>query len=214
MLDEDTYMLTLLGVGVVALLWVYKSLPSHQPSRQVSSSVLSEVDNSYYDVLPGPDSVDAANLLARVRKQVGDVLIYIYTQKATIPKKYHAGIDRLARLFPTGRHIQLQELSGVGATTIAYNMDKVRMHVCIRSSQNTLGSDDVVLYLVLHELTHSMFESYARQDRDGNTIHDSHFRDHNSFIMGVAEQLGYLHPQSVPGRMHCGITMPDPDRST
>lgn len=210
----DTLVNTLcLSGALLGLLWKYGQNSSN---TQLLPLVQSTIDGRYYRVMQTANAVDAANQLCRVKQAIQRVLQLIKSAQPS-PPEVQAGIARLLRKHPSADSINLCELHPNDASnTLAFNEGKGEfIFVCMRQRPGSelLGADDIVLYIVLHELAHSMIDGYAPTNSNGQTIHDATFRAHNEFLNRVAEQAGLLRPGKVPGRPHCGVYMPDPQES-
>ena len=200
------------GVGVlcVALLWHYGNQGG---TAQLLPPTRSTIDNKEYRVQPTTNAVDAANQLCRVRQAVGRVLNYLQ-QQGSWPVDVADGVRRLLRRHPNIDTVNLVELDPRDAKhTLAYNEGKsTHIFLCMRQNppSEQLGPDEVLIYIVLHELAHSMIDGYAPTNSHGQTIHDANFRKHNEYLNSVGELLGLLVPGKVPGTAHCGVIMPEP----
>lgn len=208
-----------LGLGLAALSGVVFVMATNASSSSASDEIwtptVSTVDGRGYRVMHTENAIEAANQLARVCASLQMILDYLHAHPP--PPKVEVGVHRLLSIHPDTSSIRLVELDPEHAkVTIAYNEDKSRnIFVCMRRYPNKpdLGPDDTILYIVLHELAHTMIDGFAPKDAQGNTIHDANFRDHNEFLNRVAERLGILAPGHIPGREHCGVSMPDPNTS-
>lgn len=201
--------------AVAAWLWsnVTGDTVSHARLYPVTTST---IDGRGYHVKPTPNAVDAANQLCRVRQHVQHVLEYL-THQPSHPPNVEQGVKRLLSHHPNTDNLSLIELDPHDAShTLAYNLNKsTHIFVCIRQHppSDQLGPDDVLLYIVLHELAHTMIPTYAPMNKNGQTVHDQNFRNHNEYLNMMAERLGLLRPGKVPGTEHCGVIMPDPAES-
>ena len=206
-----------IGVVVVGLtLLLSKLRDGHRDTTGKTQPTQSSIDGVFYNVVQTPNAIDAANQLCRTKDSVNRVLRSL-TGLDSHPQNVAAGVMRLLHKHPDAANLHLVELHPEDAKqTLAYNEGKSsNIFLCMRQSppSQTLGPDDVLLYIVLHELAHTMIEGYAPMDSEGRTVHDAVFREHNEYLNHIAEQLGLLRPGKVPGMTHCGVTMPDPDNS-
>jgi hypothetical protein len=195
---------------------VYAAAAAHSEEVPVPPPTRSSIDGRLYHVMPTANAVEAANQLCRIREDVDRVLQYLRRQPAH-PAEVEDGVRRLLHKHPNADNLRLIELDPRHAKrTLAFNENKsAHIFVCMRQHppSEQLGPDDVLLYIVLHELAHSMINSYAPTNTQGQTVHDQNFRTHNEYLNAVAEQLGLLRPGKVPGQPHCGVLMPDPKES-
>lgn len=210
-LSSDTLGLATMGL---ALMWNYAGKSSNV--AQLLPHTRSSIDGQMYRVMQTPNAVDAADQLCRIRQSVQRLLQHLKTV-GRHPAAVAEGVQRLLARHPDANTVNLVELDPKDAKhTIAYNQSKsTHIFLCMRQNPpaQQLGPDDVLLYIVLHELAHSMISSYAHTNESGQTVHDDNFRAHNEYLNQVAEQLGLLRPGKVPGTAHCGVIMPDPAES-
>lgn len=204
----------------IALLWKYTNsghTADAEPVAQLLPLTKSSIDGLSYRVMQTPNAVDAANQLCRLRQAVQRVLTELRQLTGAHPANVAAGVERLLKRHPNAHTVNLIELHPKDAKhTIAYNEGKsTHIFLCMRQNppSDQLGSDDVLLYIVLHELAHTMVEGYAPSNENGQTVHDENFRTHNEYLNNVAERLGLLRPGQVPGTAHCGVVMPSPEES-
>ena len=205
-----------LGLGILGVAFVWKLFGSGSGSLRLLPPTKSTIDGMQYRVMPTANAVDAANQLSRVRSSVERVLVELKNIRSH-PFNVADGVRRLLKKHPNASSVDVVELDPRDAKqTIAFNEGKsTQIFLCMRQNppSDMLGPDDVLLYIVLHELAHSMIEGFAPMTNDGQTIHDQNFRDHNEYLNFIASSLGLMRPSNVPGQPHCGVIMPDPAES-
>lgn len=182
--------------------------------------VVSRVDGMSYDVVRSANQVDAADLLARTRRSLLQVMQHVrimVDRGMDMPENVRRGITLLLSHYPTNTSTpRLNELDNLRIESFAFNQDKVDIYLCLRKGeapQIELAADTTVLYIALHELAHSMCATYALQAGAHLTVHDADFRSKEAFMWGVAHKLGLLDPQTMPGTTHCGHQLPVPELS-
>ena len=205
-----------MGLGILGVAFVWKLLGGVLDSPRLLPPTKSTIDGLEYRVMPTANAVDAANQLSRVRQAVDRVLAELKSIRSH-PFNVADGVRHLLQKHPNASSVRLIELDPRDAEqTIAYNEGKsTQIYLCMRQNPPTdqLGPDDVLLYIVLHELAHSMIPGFAPMTSDGHTVHDQNFRDHNEYLNFIASSLGLIRPSNVPGQPHCGVIMPDPAES-
>ncbi len=182
--------------------------------------VKSTVNGLAYSVLDKPEKQAAADLLARVRAAcvmvIHEVERMVHARGlAGIDSEVREGVKRLLRLMPNGDNLTLYEMDYSKEDQIAYNRNKTDgIFVCLRRDVTTgeLADDDTVLYIVLHEIGHTMTPHFDPMV-GGGTVHSPLFRKHEAYLHGVAERLGMLNRASIPGRVHCRSVLTKPDES-
>lgn len=208
------------GVVGLALATTAFALAAAQPKFARNAQLLpftrSTIDDKPYRVMPGPNAVDAANQLCRIKQSVQQILHFL-SQYPKHPGDVRQGVVRLLQRHPNADSINMVELHHQDAEhTLAFNEGKgTIIFLCMRQKppSDKLGPDDVLLYIVLHELAHNMDDRFAPTTNEGHTVHDESFRRHNEYLNDVANRLGLLRPGSIPGQSHCGVIMPDPEHS-
>lgn len=171
---------------------------------------MSTIDNRAYLVLRA-NNLAAANALARLRINVERV-VERALNNSTSDNRYHEPTVLLTtRLHKHG--LNLVELNPEKEDAIAINKNKGEIvFICMRREppfDMSVSSDDILLFIALHEMAHAMNVAYAPM-RNGHSVHDKEFRENEAFLMRAAKQLGLLDPSVVPGRTHCRYQMPNP----
>lgn len=177
--------------------------------------VRSTVDARNYHVLDLPDRQQAADTLARLRKQLWGVVSEAKSlrDKGQLQPELSAAVALLGQRVRSIDDITLIELDGSFRDGIAYNIRKGKggIHLCIRDYSHEdgeptrpLASGTTALFVALHELSHSMTDAYAHFE------HSPLFKRCEKFMMDVAQRLGYLQPSLIPGSRYCGAVIPAP----
>lgn len=202
-------------VAVVAVLYqrYYKS--GAVPREGALVPTKAPIDGETYYVLDTTNRDSAANLIATVKQQVRRILDYLHTMVESgsiTDSDMRAATERLLAKHNGGTHLYIHELDPAETEAIAYNRNKSEaIFVCLRQQPpyKDLASCDTILFIILHELAHSMQDGYAPLV-NGHTQHNKRFRDYEAFLMRIAQQLRFLIPQNIPNRLHCGRIMPQP----
>jgi len=183
--------------------------------------VRSELNGEYYTVLDDSQtSYMAADLLAAVHEGVKKVMRSIADQHiksgiSSFNPSVRDGVSRLLHVLPTPEHVKLFELDFRKEAQLAYNRNKTDgIFVCLRDDvvSGSLAEVDTILYIVLHEVAHSMMAAFE-PNKDGRTIHSPLFRIYEKFLHDRAEAIGILNPKSIPGRHHCRVILTTPQQS-
>lgn len=188
--------------------------------RQRLVKVQSRIDGLWYDVVRSANQNDTADLLARTRRSLLQVMQHLrimIDRQLDMPKAIEDGVRLMLSRYPPNGTPRLTELDNLGIESFAFNQNKVDIYLCLRRNAAPsveLASDSTVLYIALHELAHSMCGNYAPETSAHHTIHDADFRSKEVFLWGIGNKLGMLEPSSVPGTTHCGHQLPVPELST
>lgn len=179
--------------------------------------VVSSIDNKTYFVQPTKNSLDASNALARAVESAVRIIDHLDNRVQTAPMDLTDDMRRGVRLLtskhPHGANMFVSELAPRNmVNAIAANQNKSQsIFICIRKRppEDTIVSDAHILYVLLHELAHSMCDEYA-EERNGRTVHNADFRRKEAYLYQVAFEFGLLNPSTIPGTMMCGYEMPNP----
>lgn len=172
-----------------------------------------------YHVMDVPSKHKAADLLARVRARaarvVRDMGKRYQHNPNSIPANVIGGVKRLIERTENGRRINVHELNPTKSPNLAFNRNKGEgIFMCLRQSGSPHGDDladeDVLLYILLHELAHTMDLRYNPKKADGTTAHGKNFMTQERYIYSVASAIGELDPAAQPGKRHCGAIITHP----
>lgn len=118
--------------------------------------VVSKVDGRKYIVRKLDDSQQAANLLARINK---DLLALIHHMMAKYPNREDA-----KRLYQNFNPDSISEGS-IDSGYTSYSVNKgEKIILCIRQKDNSFVSQNVLMYVAIHELAHLMTEEVGHTD--------------------------------------------------
>jgi hypothetical protein len=171
--------------------------------------VISTVDAKEYMVAHG---LEAANCLARVRGMAWAVLQELYKRldNKTYQPPFNEGIARIRGKLKTVDDIKVAELNDYTSNLIAFNRNKGDMiMLCVTDNQQLVG-DDVVLFILLHEITHSMTSGYDPLV-DGRTQHGPEFMAYENYVYSVATEMGMVRPKAMQGHGVCGTRISHPN---
>jgi len=96
---------------------------------------------------------------------------------------------------------------------VLHTLNKNNIFICLREfkGKEKLAAEDVVLFIALHELAHSMTAHYD-PSVGGHTVHSGIFKRHEAYMHNVASGLfGFFDSKSVVNRNHCGAQIIDPN---
>lgn len=133
---------------LLIFLYYYYTQTHHYPVTQVKS----DIDDNFYLVRDLPDKQDAANMLAKIKKNIFDLTNHLVTNKKNFPD-YIPYIDQLQERI---KNVIIQESADNGLYT-SYSINKGEQIVfCIRSRDNLnkLHDLNLVMYVAIHELGH------------------------------------------------------------
>ncbi len=116
--------------------------------------VVSNIDNKYYLVRNEKDKQQASNILARLKENIIKLSIYLHNNRnMDVNKEYIEYIDRLYEKAPS---IYIVESTQDSIYT-SYSINKGEQIVfCLRSRKdvNQLHDINLMMYVVLHEISH------------------------------------------------------------
>ena len=163
--------------------------------------VRSDIDNNQYLVRNVYDKQEAANTLARVRQNIILLSDYLYNNKTN--EKNAKYVEYIDRLHQRVRNIIIVESSQDSSYT-SYSINKGEQIVfCLRSRKlaNDLHDINLMMYVVLHEISHVACPIYDN--------HGPLFRDIFGFITRNAIDIGiYKFIDFSSSRPeYCGMTI-------
>ena len=125
--------------------------------------VESDIDDNNYLVRNTEDKQKAANMLARIKKNIFSLTDYLYSKKDIDYKEYKPYIDQL--------HERIQSVtineSDDSSIYTSYSVNKGEQIVfCLRSKheKDQLHSLNLVMYVTLHEMAHIACPEYGHTD--------------------------------------------------
>ena len=106
--------------------------------------VTSTIDNRKYICRKMPDAALAANKLAVINQKVKTLINHV-------DGKDKENIDRLKKRYNPDK---LSE-TGLGAEYTSYSVNKgEEISICVRNTNNTFIDDNIIMFVVIHELAH------------------------------------------------------------
>ena len=144
-------------------------------------SVMSNVDNKYYNVRKGPDLQTRVNNLSLINMKLGIII-----ESLSKDMKYTTSIP-VQRLITKWRYgVSIKEI-GRFETDAAYVIDKSSMSFCLRKSPSggELESLNILTYGAIHELAHIMSIEIG---------HDKEFQENFRFLIDYSKQLMFNNP--------------------
>lgn len=178
-----------------ALQWLKNTITGKYPLVSVKSTV----DGRTYKVRDLPDKQEAANLMARVRAKL-DQLVQLVSRK--FPDKpqvkrmvanFRSDPDRFLEATPDAKHT-------------SYNVNKGEtIYLCLRQRRGqdeTLVDDNVMVFVGIHELAHTITRSVG---------HEPEFWNNFGFLLREAEAAGiykYVDFRAQPVA-YCGVSITD-----
>lgn len=189
-------MLALIIVFILVLSIFYKSTCTEV------IYVESDIDNSSYLVRDLPDKQKAANMLARIKKNIFEITDYLVKNKETdMCKEYSSYIDQLVTKI---QDVVINESSEDSKYT-SYSVNKGEQLVfCLRSisDKNKIHDLNVLMYVVLHEIAHVACPEYG---------HTELFKKIFAFFTTVAVSMNMYTkiPFNETPVEYCGLTISD-----
>lgn len=123
----------------------------------------SNIDNDIYIVRDWPDSIHAANLLAKIKQNIYQLIDLLNSKKETEYKNYEPYIDNLNRKI---KNCIISENSQYNPYT-SYSVSKgEKLVFCLREKNKnaTLHDINLLMYVVLHEISHIACTEYGHTD--------------------------------------------------
>lgn len=162
--------------------------------------IQSDIDDNYYLVRDLEDKQKAANMLARIRKNI----YLIKNHLVNNIEKYPEMSDHIKQLDRKLKHTHFSE-STEGSVYTSYSVNKGEKIVfCLRSKyeKNKLHRLNLVMYVTLHEMAHVACPEYG---------HTPLFKKIFAFLVSVAMDIGLYKrlPFDEDPQEYCGLTISD-----
>jgi hypothetical protein len=178
--------------------WISKTITGQYPLV----SIRSNVDGRTYKVRDLPDKQQAADLLAKVRVQLGkvcDALVRKFPDKPQVKRmrqNFHADPDRFLEATPDAKH-----------TSYSVNKGEA-IHLCLRQrrgADESLVGESVIMFVGLHEMAHTITQSIG---------HEPEFWNNFAWLLREAEALGFYKHQDFRAHpvAYCGVSITDQPR--
>jgi len=161
--------------------------------------VQADTDKRFYLVRNSPDKQEAANMLAKIRKNI----IHLSDKLEEDKDKYPEYKEYIELLHSKARDIVLIESTQDSAYT-SYSLNKGEQIVfCLRTKRtgNKLHDINLIMYVVLHEISHVACPIY---DNHGPLFRKIFaFLTNRAIEMGLYEKRDFVsHPEE-----YCGMTI-------
>jgi predicted metal-dependent hydrolase len=158
----------------------------------------STIDGREYRVRDLPDKQQAANLLARLRLNLGtlmDNLVQSYPSKSQVVRlqqNFQADPSRFYESTPDAEHT-------------SYSVNKGEsVHFCLRQRDGTetLVDGNVMMFVALHEMAHMITQSVG---------HEAEFWNNFGWLLREAEQRNMYSPTDFKAHpvAYCGVSITD-----
>jgi hypothetical protein len=167
-------------------------------SSYTTVTVRSTVDGKEYRVRDLPDKQQAADLLAKLRLNLGtlmDSLTQTYPHKPQVQRlvqNFRADPDRFFESTPDAEHT-------------SYSVNKGEsVYFCLRQRDGTekLVDNNVMMFVALHEMAHMITKSVG---------HEPEFWNNFGWLLREAEQRNLYRPTDFKSHpvMYCGVQITD-----
>jgi hypothetical protein len=167
-------------------------------SSYTTVTVRSTVDGKEYRVRDLPDKQQAADLLAKLRLNLGtlmDSLTQTYPHKPQVQRlvqNFRADPDRFFESTPDAEHT-------------SYSVNKGEsVYFCLRQRDGTekLVDNNVMMFVALHEMAHMITKSIG---------HEPEFWNNFGWLLREAEQRNLYKPTDFKSHpvMYCGVQITD-----
>jgi hypothetical protein len=159
----------------------------------------STIDNKIYRVRDLPDKQEAANLLAKVRIKMSNLMTHLETKYQDKPQ-----IQRLVRNFRANPERLLESTPDADHTSYSVNKGE-KVHLCLRQREGgneQLVNDNVMMFVALHEMAHMITATIG---------HGPDFWNNFGFLLKEAEQQGIYKHQDFKSHpvAYCGVNITD-----
>jgi predicted metal-dependent hydrolase len=162
--------------------------------------VRSDVDGEYYLVRDVRDKHYAANLLARIKRNIYDVTDYVYQNK----EKYPNMIPYIEQLNSRIANVIIHE-SSINSKYTSYSVNKGEQLIfCVRTSKtgNSIHDMNLMMYVVLHEMAHVGCPEYGHTPLFKKIFA---FLCHRAIEINLYEKIDFREDPSE----YCGMTITD-----
>lgn len=172
------------------------------PSNYPLTAIRSNVDGRTYKVRDMPDKQEAANLLARLRlklEQLMDGLVKSYPDKAQVQRlkqNFQANPERFLESTPDAEHT-------------SYSVNKgEEVHFCLRDRDGAgedLVPEDVMTFVAIHEMAHMITKTIG---------HEPEFWNNFGWLLQEAEKRNIYKPINFKSHPvpYCGVKITDSPR--
>ena len=153
--------------------------------------VRSDVDGRTYLVQKGGDATVAANALGKINSDI-DALIKHMREKYPSDERVH----RIAQRFDPAAVSEGSSHTGY----TSYSINKQKMVLCLRQTDDSFAAPNVVMYVALHELAHLSTDTIG---------HNSDFWTNFRWILKEAIEIGIYKKQDFASdpQPYCGIVV-------
>ena len=156
--------------------------------NQEISQVKSLIDDRTYIVRKLPDSQRAADKLAEINRKIINLI-------DSLKNEDREGIETLKDRYNPD---QLSE-TGLGAKYTSYSVNKgEKISICVRHEDNKFIDDNIIVFVVIHELAHVMTKSIG---------HTKEFWDNMAYLLEQGEKIGIYKPENYKEKPvdYCGM---------
>lgn len=181
-------------------------------------------DSDTYYVRNNEHSASTAELLARVKQKLRSVMAEMQRQMRAgmLDVELSRGVGRMLQRHNNGQRIELHELNPGIIEHLAINNDKgASIFVCTAGGSplsgplDQPGDENVVMFIALHEIAHSMTDQVDPAGHGGVTQHSDAFFKQEQYAMKVAVSMGLLKPPAtLLGQPHCGTELRHPKQDS
>jgi len=158
-------------IGIIVIFMIIQRIYKNKDILQIKSNF----DNRKYIVRKLPDGKKAANILAKINKNVLRLI-------DSLDDNEREGIRKLRKNFNPDK---LSE-TGLDAQYTSYSVNKgEEISICVRQPNNKFIDMNTVMFVVIHELSHVMTKEIG---------HTTKFWNNMEFLLKEAEKLDMYGP--------------------
>jgi predicted metal-dependent hydrolase len=181
---------------IILIITIYVSF-----SNKDSVYIKSDIDGEYYLVRDLHDKQLAANMLAKIKKNIYHITDHLYANRNT---NYKDKISCIEQLNDKIRNAIIIETSSDSKFT-SYSVNKGEQIVfCLRSrkEKDILHDFNILMYVVLHEMSHVACKSFGHTDEFKQIFA---FITHEAIKLGLYTKVEFSHNPTE----YCGMTITD-----
>ena len=185
-----------LSLVIIVMVLVLSFFLHYESKYSELTYVVSTLDNKQYLVRNREDKLEAANLLATVRKNLDSIVEYLKNNNSSDPK-----VQRLVRKYKPEKISE--SMPNTNYTSYSVNKGE-KIVFCIRSKklEQKLVSVNTIMFVAIHELAHVMTKSIG---------HTQEFWDNMRFLLkkGIRLKLYKKHDYKKKPIPYCGTEITD-----
>lgn len=184
-----------LALTIILIILILVFFMHYESKYSELTYVTSNIDNEQYLVRNREDKVEAANMIATIKKNLIDIVTHLKNNNMSDPK-----VRRLVKKYRPGKISE--SLPNTNYTSYSVNKGE-KIVFCIRSKKtHKLVGINTMMFVAIHELAHVMTKSVG---------HTEEFWDNMKYLLKKGIKIGVYKPvdykkNPVP---YCGTEITD-----